>query len=118
MPSLRERIERHPGLGEAIGLALLLLAVLSTASLLSYDAADPSYGFHSRPGSGETANWMGRVGATLAEALLQLFGTAAFLFPVGAGYIGWRRLRREELRSGWQSSLAAAALALSLTARS
>ena len=113
MGSLRERIERHPGLNEVLGLSLLLLAVLSLAALVSYDPADPSYGFHARPDSGETANWIGRVGATLAEGLLQLFGTVAFLSPLGLGFLGWTQLRRQVV-AGWQTAAAGLVLAFSL----
>ncbi len=92
---IRDRLERHPGMAEVAGLVLLLVAVLAAGALLSYDPRDLSYGFHTaRGGSDATANWAGRAGATLAEALLQLFGAAAFLFPVGASALGWLQLRR------------------------
>jgi S-DNA-T family DNA segregation ATPase FtsK/SpoIIIE len=114
MALIPEKMKRHRGLREVTGLLLLLLALLSLGALLSYDPQDPSYGFHARPGSGSTSNWFGRVGATMAEALLQLFGTAAFLFPFAIAALGWRRLNREARPRAWSPWLAGAVLAASL----
>jgi S-DNA-T family DNA segregation ATPase FtsK/SpoIIIE len=115
MGLIPERLRKHRGLGEVGGLLLLLLALLSFAALVSYDSQDPSYGFHARPYAGATANWIGRVGATMAEALLQLFGTAAFLFPLGSVALGWRQLKREPPTfGGWPTAITAVALALAL----
>jgi S-DNA-T family DNA segregation ATPase FtsK/SpoIIIE len=114
MGLIPENLKRHRGLGEVAGLMLLLVAVLSLGSLISYDSQDPSYGFHARPDSGETANWIGRVGATMAEALLQLFGAAALLFPVALGFAGWHRLRREAAAIPWPVLAVYGVLAISL----
>jgi S-DNA-T family DNA segregation ATPase FtsK/SpoIIIE len=114
MGLIPERLKRHPRIGEVIGLLLLVGALLSTGALVSYDPQDPSYGFHARPWSGPTSNWIGRVGATVAEALLQLFGTMAFLCPLGLGVLGWRRFRGESRGSPWLGLAATSALALSL----
>jgi S-DNA-T family DNA segregation ATPase FtsK/SpoIIIE len=93
MRLIPERLKRHRGAREVGAILLVLLALLSAGALLSYDPQDPSYGFHARPGSGPASNWFGRAGATLAEALLQLFGTGAFLFPFGAVALGGLGLR-------------------------
>lgn len=114
MGLIPERLKRHHGIREVTGLLLLLLALLSLGALLSYDAQDPSFGFHARPGSGLTANWFGRVGATLAEALLQLFGTAAFLFPFATAALGWRRMRHEPRSRAWPALIAATIFAAAL----
>jgi S-DNA-T family DNA segregation ATPase FtsK/SpoIIIE len=114
MALIPERLKRHHGIREVTGLLLLLLALLSLGALLSYDPQDPSFGFHARPGSGSTSNWFGRVGATLAEALLQLFGTAAFLFPCAMAALGGRRLGREARSRAGSTLIAASVLAASL----
>jgi hypothetical protein len=114
MAPIRERGKHHHGIREVTGLLLLLLALLSLGALLSYDPLDPSFGFHARPGSGSISNWFGRFGATLAEALLQLFGTAAFLFPFAAATLGWRRMRRDPPSRPWTILAAASILAAAL----
>jgi len=90
--------------GEAIGLLALLLAVFSFLSLISYDGHDPSWASSSSPGQG-THNYGGRIGASLAEAFLQVFGLGAFLLPFIFGYLGIKVLlpkgrRRSLLRIG------------------
>jgi len=114
MALIPERLKRHHGIREVTGLLLLLLALLSLGALLSYDPQDPSFGFHARPGSGLTSNWFGRVGATLAEALLQLFGTAAFLFPFATAALGWRRMSHEPRSRAWSTLIAASIFAAAL----
>jgi S-DNA-T family DNA segregation ATPase FtsK/SpoIIIE len=114
MGLIPDRLKSHHGVKEVAGLLLLLLALLSIAALVSYDPHDPSYGFHARPGAGATSNWVGRVGATLAEGLLQLFGTAAFLFPLGIGVLGWKRLRDDFRGNPWIGLLSTTCLGLAL----
>jgi len=114
MGLIPEGLKRRRGTAEVAGLLLLLLAVIALGALLSYDPQDASYGFHARPGSGSTSNWFGRVGATAAEALLQLFGTAAFLIPVGLAGLGWRRLHSLATARSWWSAAATLLLAVSL----
>lgn len=87
-------------LHELAGMLLLVLAVLSMLSLLSYDARDPSW-FHHLGGPDAPRNWIGRVGANLAEGLLQLFGLAALLLPVVLAFVGWHRLRGEGFASSY-----------------
>src|SRR5262245_53128369 len=105
------RLKGHPRLGEVVGLLLALVAVLTLAALVSYDPRDASYGFHAGRSAGQVANWIGRGRATLAEALLQLFGAAALLAPLGALGLGWRALRSESPAPVWIGGAAGASLA-------
>jgi S-DNA-T family DNA segregation ATPase FtsK/SpoIIIE len=73
--------------GEVIGLLALILAVFSLLSLISYSGHDPSWASAAAPGQ-ETHNYGGRIGASLAEAFLQVFGLGAFLLPFIFGYLG------------------------------
>ena len=79
-------------LNELVGILLLALGLVTLFALLSYSAADPTW-FSRPPGPAAQRNWMGGVGASLAEGLLQLLGFAAFLAPVILFTIGWNRFR-------------------------
>ncbi len=68
-------------LNELIGLLFLVLATLLFLSLISYHPADASLNtmsLASRP-----SNWIGPIGAWLADLLFQLLGITAFFLPVG-----------------------------------
>ena len=75
MRLLPERLKNHANFPEVVGIALLLLALLALGSILSYDSADPAYFFEAKRGESATSTWFGRVGATMAEALLPALGT-------------------------------------------
>jgi S-DNA-T family DNA segregation ATPase FtsK/SpoIIIE len=87
---------------EVAGLLLLLFTAITISALASYNSADPTW-FQSQPFTQRATNWTGRVGATLAELLLQLLGTAAFLVPVVLAVTGWNRFRGKSVASsyGW-----------------
>jgi len=72
---------------EVIGLIVLLFAVFTFISLLSFDAHDPSWASVASPGQG-THNYGGKIGASLAEIFLQVFGLGAFVLPLILGYLG------------------------------
>jgi S-DNA-T family DNA segregation ATPase FtsK/SpoIIIE len=93
---------------EVAGLVLLLFTAITIGALASYNSADPTW-FQSQPSLHRAANWTGRVGATLAELLLQLLGTAAFLVPVVLAVTGWNRFRGKSAASsyGWLLGLLA-----------
>jgi S-DNA-T family DNA segregation ATPase FtsK/SpoIIIE len=66
---------------------LILFALFTFLSLISYNAHDPSWASVAYPEQ-KTHNYGGKVGASLAEACLQLLGLAAFLLPIFSGYLG------------------------------
>jgi len=86
---------RSRRLNELIGLLTLTAAILLFLSLVSYRPTDPSFntvggfGLGTRPAS----NWIGPMGAVLADLLLQIVGVAAFLLPLLLGGLGWAWLR-------------------------
>ncbi|MGH9518594.1 MAG: DNA translocase FtsK 4TM domain-containing protein, partial [Terriglobales bacterium] len=79
---------------EMVGLVLLVLATLLGLALLSYHPADPSWntaaalGANARPD-----NWVGPVGATLADLLFQSLGLASFLLVMGLASLALRWFR-------------------------
>ena len=106
---LGERIRRRAV--EASGIGLSVAALLGTAALLSYDAADPSW---NTAGGGGGANWLGRGGAWGADLTLQSFGAAAAVLPAVIFAWGWRLRSDARLGDPWLrlTALAAALLAL------
>jgi S-DNA-T family DNA segregation ATPase FtsK/SpoIIIE len=59
-------------------------------SLATYSTEDPALFFQTGP-TGPARNFIGPVGAFLAELLIrQLFGIAAWLLPIALGIAGWR----------------------------
>ena len=75
-------------LSECLGVALFALALIWLIALVTYDPADPAWFFHAGA-SGVPANFIGRVGAFLAELSFQVLGFASFLIPVLFGVVGW-----------------------------
>ena len=68
--------EKHKHWNEMMGLLLFAVGLLVLLSLVSYSASDPCF---SVSGSGaETKNFIGIIGAYLSDALLRLFGLAAY----------------------------------------
>jgi DNA segregation ATPase FtsK/SpoIIIE, S-DNA-T family len=86
-----DKRKKHFRSAEVVSLLALLLAVFTFISLVSYNAHDPSWASVSSPGQ-KTHNYGGRVGASLAEIFLQVFGLGAFLLPVILGFIGVKNL--------------------------
>jgi DNA segregation ATPase FtsK/SpoIIIE, S-DNA-T family len=73
---------------EGLGVLLFAAALIWLIALVTYEPADPTWFFHAGV-AGTPENFMGRVGAFLAELSFQLFGYAAFLIPVAFGLTGW-----------------------------
>jgi DNA segregation ATPase FtsK/SpoIIIE, S-DNA-T family len=75
-------------ISEFLGVALFALALIWLISLVTYEPTDPVWFFTIGPDH-PPANFVGRVGAFLAELSLQLFGYASYLLPAVIGIIGW-----------------------------
>ncbi|HEV3219778.1 MAG TPA: DNA translocase FtsK 4TM domain-containing protein, partial [Candidatus Acidoferrales bacterium] len=85
-------------INELIGFVGLSLAALLTLSLLSYSPHDASFNVSApAPGAGPARNWIGPVGAHLADLLFQFCGFAAFLFPVGMFLVAMKWFRSQLL---------------------
>jgi DNA segregation ATPase FtsK/SpoIIIE, S-DNA-T family len=91
-PSENKRIN------ELTGFVGLSLAILLTLSLLSYSPHDASFNVSAPPpGSGPARNWIGPVGAHMADLLFQFCGFAAFLFPIGMFLVAMKWFRSQLL---------------------
>jgi DNA segregation ATPase FtsK/SpoIIIE, S-DNA-T family len=71
-----------------MGVVLFAAALIWLIALVTYEPTDPTW-FFNAGAAGTPANFIGRVGAFLAELSFQLCGYAAFLVPVGLGVAGW-----------------------------
>ncbi|MGH9342612.1 MAG: DNA translocase FtsK 4TM domain-containing protein, partial [Terriglobia bacterium] len=99
---------------ELAGFLLSILGLLLILSLVSYHQMDPS--FDTAAASGSVHNWVGVIGSYTADALLQIFGWAAFLLPVFCFVAGVRWLLVRPLESPGAKAMGAALLVGSLAA--
>ena len=89
---------KHPRLNEAIGLILFTVTILVLLSLLSYHPTDPSLNVSRSTLSDHSVhNFIGEVGSTLADVLMQALGYPAFLLPVIFAVFGWKWLRSRQV---------------------
>jgi DNA segregation ATPase FtsK/SpoIIIE, S-DNA-T family len=87
-------------LNELLGFLLCVSALLLFLALASYSPLDPSFNSASvLTGSHVARNWIGIVGAYLADVLLQFFGVGAFLLPLFAVGMGVRWFRSHKVVS-------------------
>jgi DNA segregation ATPase FtsK/SpoIIIE, S-DNA-T family len=102
-------------LNELIGFLCITIAILMALSLLSYSPKDNSLNVSAPPPPDHPArNWIGPVGAYLADALFSVFGFAAFLLPAAAIVLGWRWFRSRAIDSPVATLVGLALLLLSL----
>jgi DNA segregation ATPase FtsK/SpoIIIE, S-DNA-T family len=108
---------RDRRLNEVIGLMLLVASGLLFLALLSYRPTDPSFNSVGGYGAGRLAhNWIGVVGATISDLLLQAEGIAAFVFPLLLGALGWTWLRSRGAGSPAAKALGVLLIAIFLPA--
>lgn len=77
-------------LNEIIALLIFGLGVVLVLALISYNSHDPS--FNASGPHLTTQNWIGPVGALLADTLYQALGYAAILVPFALFAIAWWRV--------------------------
>ena len=90
---------------------MFVTAILLFLALASYNPLDPSFNtaataLNSRP----AANWIGVVGATLSDLMLQYVGIAVFLTPMFFGLLGQRWFRSHKVESPGAKTLGAMSL--------
>jgi DNA segregation ATPase FtsK/SpoIIIE, S-DNA-T family len=94
---------KHPSvkkrwIARFMGAALLAAALFVSLSLVSYNAADPSF---NRAAEGEASNWAGMPGAYIADSLLQFLGMASVLVVVFSTIYGFRCLIKPGISLWW-----------------
>jgi len=104
-------------INELIGFLGATIGVLLALSLLSYSPQDASFNVSAAaPLSGTTHNWIGPVGAHIADLFFQGFGYAAFLFPLGLFLLAVNWLRNKKTASPAAKTIGAALFAFALPA--
>lgn len=84
-------VHPHSKLNELLGILFLASSCLLVLSLASYDSMDP--GLHVAAPHQEYANYVGRIGALIADFLFQLFGLTAFVIPFPFIFAGYKQVR-------------------------
>ena len=77
-------------LSEFCGVALFASALIWLIALATYSPSDPVW-FFSTAAAQPPANFIGRVGAFLAELSFQLFGDGSYLIPAILVVLGWHQ---------------------------
>ncbi len=90
---------RSRRLNEVVGLLFLAAALLLLISLSSYHFADRSW--NTATAVARPLNLAGSLGSHVADLFLQVFGAAAFLFPLFAMLLAWRWVMSEEVDEPW-----------------
>jgi S-DNA-T family DNA segregation ATPase FtsK/SpoIIIE len=85
MATMRSALSRR--VSEVVGVALFACALIWLIALASYEPSDPVWFFST--GSEPPANFVGRVGAFLAELSFQLFGYGSYVLPAVIVVAGW-----------------------------
>ena len=75
-------------LSEFLGVALFALALIWLIALVTYEPTDPVW-FFTTNATHAPVNFVGRVGAFLAELSFQLSGYGAYLIPAAISIVGW-----------------------------
>jgi S-DNA-T family DNA segregation ATPase FtsK/SpoIIIE len=101
-------------LNELIGLVLFAGALLLALALVSYSPKDPSW--NTAAGVGAPHNWIGVVGAWIADVLFQIGGVAVFLLPLMIALLAIRWLRCRQVNSPLAKFIGAVSLVVFLPA--
>lgn len=81
---------------ESVVVVLLALCVFLLLALLSYQPGDPGWSY--RGPESDVANWMGTIGAWLADVLYSLLGASALWWPGMGGFAAWWLIRSRQVR--------------------
>ena len=89
---------RNSRRNEIVAILFLALGLLLSLCLISaaFNPNDPSW---NSAGQTETNNWAGAIGASVAAALFQFIGLAAYLLPVLFLAAAWRRFRTRSIHA-------------------
>ena len=109
-------VARSTRAAEFLGLVSFAFSLMLLISIATYHPADPAV-FFKAGASGPTHNFIGPVGAFLAELLIpQLFGLAALLLPIVLGIVGWKLFWCRPLHAPYTKGVGITLMLLALTA--
>ncbi len=109
-------VARSTRAAEFLGLVAFAFSLMLLISIATYHPTDPSV-FFKAGASGPTRNFIGPVGAFLAELLIpQLFGVAALLLPIVLGIVGWKLFWCRPLHAPYTKAVGITLMLLALTA--
>ncbi|MEP7306414.1 MAG: DNA translocase FtsK [Acidobacteriota bacterium] len=74
---------------EFVGVALFAASLIWVIALASYDPKDPAWFFSTAANAGPVNNFVGQIGAFVAEFSFQLFGYASYFIPALLVTVGW-----------------------------
>ncbi|MFQ5716986.1 MAG: DNA translocase FtsK 4TM domain-containing protein, partial [Nitrospinales bacterium] len=94
-----------------LGILILGFTLFLLLALISYRPQDPSFNNYLSNSQVHVHNQGGIVGAYISDAIIQLFGSGAFVFPIVALILGWALIRGRRFQS-WMTTLAAGVLLL------
>ncbi|MDN7131846.1 DNA translocase FtsK 4TM domain-containing protein [Halomonas sp. MC140] len=81
---------------ECVVVVLLALCVFLLLALFSYQPSDPGWSYQGP--ETDIRNWMGQVGAWLADVLYSLLGASALWWPGMFGFAAWWLIRSRQVR--------------------
>jgi S-DNA-T family DNA segregation ATPase FtsK/SpoIIIE len=81
---------------EGVVVILLALCVFLLLALFSYHPSDPGWSYQGP--ETDVRNWMGQVGAWLADVLYSLLGASALWWPSMFGFAAWWLIRSRQVR--------------------
>ncbi len=90
---------RRRSLNIFLGMLLALAALLVFLALATYHPSDPSW--NTASSEAKPYNWIGLIGASLSDLLLQWLGITAFFLPLWLGGLGWTWMRSRPGGSAW-----------------
>ncbi len=93
---------RHDKTREGIGVLAMATAVLTLASLWTFDPQDPSFFTYVSGADRQVSNAVGRLGAEMAGDLLGLLGISALLVPLALFAWGWSWVGGRRLAHAWR----------------
>jgi len=102
-------------LSEFLGVALFALALIWLIALVTYEPTDPVW-FFTTDTLAPPANFVGRVGAFLAELSYQSLGYASYLLPALIGVVAWHYFWCQPVDAIYTKTIGVALLAATLSA--
>ncbi|MBN8414144.1 DNA translocase FtsK [Halomonas litopenaei] len=92
----------HGSAREGVIIVLLAACVFLLLALFSFEPADP--GWSSSGPETDVANWMGPIGAWLADVLYSLFGVSALWWPGMLAFAAWYLIRSRRVEFEWDAT--------------